>query len=476
MPDQINPFPAQQPQVANPQVVSQEINPPAPQMTVPESTISTPKKPFPKILILIPLILIFFGLIYFLFFRGKSSTKTSSGEITWWGLWEDQTSIAPLIAEYQTKNPKVKISYVKQSQQDYRERLANALAKGTGPDIFTFHNSWVPMFKSYLDPIPASVLSPTEFSQVYYPVTISDLTAGTGILGIPLGYDALTLFINSDIFASAGKNPPATWDDLRSLAIELTRKDDQGSIVQSGVALGRTENVDHWQEILALMMLQNGVDLTNPTGQLANDALTYFTLFSTADGVWDASLPTSTSMFAGGRLAMYLAPSWRVFEISQLNPALNFRTVPIPQLAKGSSSQKDITYATYWVQGISNKSANGGASWDFLKFVSSKDALSKIYANASKQRSFGEPYPRLDMAPLLSDHPVLGSIISKAPNAQSWYLQSRTFDGPTGINSLINKYFEDAVNAVNSGSTAEKVLPTAAQGVNQVLRQYGLVR
>ncbi|MCX6705888.1 MAG: extracellular solute-binding protein [Candidatus Woesebacteria bacterium] len=431
---------------------------------------------FPKVLILIVVVLALLGLVFFVFFKGKTSTKPSSGEIVWWSLWEDESTISPLIAEYEAKNPKVKVKYIKQSQQDYRERLTNALAKGTGPDIFTFHNSWVPMFKNYLDPIPVSIMTPSEFSQVFYPVIASDLTEGSGILGIPLGYDALTLFINSDIFASYGKTPPTTWDDLRSLAIELTTKDDKGNIIQSGVALGRTENVDNWQEILALMMLQNGADLSNPIGKLAEDALTFFTLFSSNDGVWDSSLPTSTAMFAGGKLAMYLAPSWRAFEILQLNPSLNFKTVPLPQLAKGSSNQKDVAYATYWVQGVSNKGKNKTAAWEFLKFISSRDSLSKLYANSSKQRKFGEVYPRVDMASLLTDHPILGSIVSQAPNARSWYLQSRTFDGPTGINSLINKYFEDAVNAVNARSTAVKVLPTVAQGVSQILKQYGIAR
>lgn len=469
MPDQINSF---QPASGNPEPVL-----PTRETNAPGVITTPPRKSFPKALILFIFILILLGLGLFLFLRGRNLTKTtSSGEVAWWGLWEDESVISPLIAEYEAKNPKVKVKYIKQSKQDYRERLTNALVKGTGPDIFTFHNSWVPMFRSYLDPIPASVMTPSEFSQAYYPVIVSDLTQGTGILGIPLGYDALTLFINSDIFANSGKNPPTTWDDLRSLAIELTKKDENGNIIQSGMALGRTENVDNWQEILALMMLQNGVNLAEPTGKLAEDALTFFTLFSGSDGVWDTSLPSSTAMFAGGKLAMYIAPSWRALEVIQLNPALNFRTVPLPQLAKVNQNQKDVTYATYWVQGVSNKGQNKGAAWDFLKFISSKDALSKIYANASKQRKFGEAYPRVDMASLLTDHPILGSIISGAPNARSWYLQSRTFDGPTGINSLINKYFEDAVNAVNSGSTAESVLPTASQGVLQVLKQYGIAR
>lgn len=441
----------------------------------PAASVVTPKKPLLKYLVFILLGLILIaGLIFFLIKR--NSKKTPAGEITWWGVWEDASVITPLISEYQVKNPKVTVKYVRQSKEDYRERLTNALAKGTGPDIFSFHNSWAPMFKNDLNPMPATVMSASEFAQVFYPVAVSDLVVGTGILGIPLEYDAITLFINEDLFASAGLTPPATWDDLRKAAVALTQKDEQGVILQSGVALGRTENVDHWPEILALMMLQNGVDLTRPTGKLAQDALTFFTLFSSTDGVWDATLPKSTSMFAGGKLAMYFAPSWRVFEISQQNPSLKFSTVPLPQLPKASSGQKDIAYASYWAEGVWEKSKNKNIAWDFLKFISSKDSLAKMYANSAKQRTFGEPYSRVDMAGLLNSHPVLGSIITKAPVARSWYLQSRTFDGPTGINSLINKYFEDAVNAVNSGTTAEKALETAAQGVTQVLRQYGVTK
>ncbi len=246
-----------------------------------------PKKKFPiKILGLIGgAILVVFLLITLFRALASRGSNSGSGEITWWGLWEDESVVGPLIQEYQAKNPKVKITYLKQSQQDYRERLINAIAKGSGPDIFRFHNSWVPMFKNELDILPSSVMSAAEYSQTFYPIAASDLTYGTGIVGIPLMYDGLALFINEDIFSSSGKIPPTTWDDLRTTALELTIKDEDGAIVQSGVALGRTENVDHWPEIIGLMMLQNGVRLSNPTGKLAEDAITFFTIFSSVDAI-----------------------------------------------------------------------------------------------------------------------------------------------------------------------------------------------
>ncbi len=434
-----------------------------------------PKKGFPKAIIFVGLGIILLGIIGFVI-SSLVGRMGGGGEVNliWWGLWEDDSVVSPLIAEYQQANPNVKIQYVKQSHQDYRERLTNALAKSEGPDIFRFHNSWVPMLKNELDFVPASAMSAGDFAQTFYSVASSDLTSGTGLVGIPLGYDALTLYINDDIFSQGGKTPPTTWDELRQTAISLTVKDEQGVITQSGVALGRTENVDHWQEILGLMMLQNGVNLSNPTGKLAEDALTFYTVFSAVDGVWDATLPPSTTTFAGGKAAMYFGPSWRAFEIRQQNPNLKFKTVPVPQLPKSNPNEPDVTYATYWTEGVWARSPQKEEAWKFLKFLSSQESLQKMYENASKVRLFGEPYPRVDMANLLTPDPIVGSIVTQAPDAQSWYLASRTFDGATGINSQLGKYFEDAVNAVNTGIPAAKALETVASGVSQVLSQYGL--
>ena len=463
--------------------------PPAPQIPVQQPVVPTAsassspsnvqppiKRKFPKAILLG--VVGFFVLVLFIGFAYKflGQKSANSGEITWWGLWEDKSVVIPLISAYESSHPGVKITYVAQSQQDYRERLTSALAKGDGPDIFAFHNSWVPMFKNDLDSLPASVMNPADYAKTFYPIASSDLTLGNSIVGIPLEYDALTLFVNTDILNSAGLKPPTDWNQLTSPQyLALTKKNDQGVITQSEIALGRTENVDQWPEILALMMIQNGVDLSNPTGPAAEGALTFFTNFSTVYDEWDTTLPSSTQAFASGNLAMYFGPSWRAFEIEQQNPNLKFETVPVPQLPKDNPNDPDITYATYWAQGVWSKSSNKTIAWDFLKFLSTQDSLQKLYKNESAIRSFGEPYPRTDMASLLSGQPILGSIVSQAVGARSWYLDSRTFDGPTGINTQLINYFGDAVNAVADGKeSASAALATCAQGVKQVLSQYGL--
>lgn len=426
---------------------------------------------FKKIFIFLLLILIlagaFFGIYKFILPKLRGVGKPQEVSLTYWGLWEPSKVFQQVVADFQKEHPGIKINYVQNSHKDYRERLASSFAKGEGPDIFRFHNTWVPMFKKELAPVPAEAYNAGLFEATFYPVARGSLRQGTNYVGIPLEIDGLGLFINEEIFSSAGKEPPTTWDELRRVALELTAYDAGGNIQIAGVAMGRTENVDHWSDILAVMMLQNGADLENPTGKLAEDALTYFTNFSKQDKVWSQRLPSSTAAFANGKLAMYFGPSWRALNIKEANPSLKFKIVPIPQLP-----ETNITWGTFWAEGVWEKSKNKKEAWEFLKYLSSKSALQKLYQAQAQVRLFGEPYSRVDMADLLKTDKYLGAYISQAPAARSWYLCSRTFDN--GINDKIIKYFEDAVNAVNQGKTSKEALAPAAQGVAQVLAQYGL--
>ncbi len=446
-----------------------------------KSTASTaslaPKKRPSKIIFLIIGLVALLAIFVLLLFRlraGDLSTPGGSGELVWWGLL-DESAVLPLIEEYQTENKKVKITYIKQLMTDYRERLISSLVRGEGPDIFRIHNSWVPMFSKELSVLPPEVMSQVEFSQLFYPVIVEDLTTEQGIVGIPLGYDAITLYINQDIFASAGKTPPATWDEFRRLAIELTTKNDQGIIIQSGAALGRTENVDHWQDILALMMVQNGVNLVNPSGKLAEDAVKFFTTFSSRDNeVWSEILPDSTLAFANGKVAMYFGPARRAVEINTVNPSLRYKTIPVPQLRKDDPGEPDVAYATYWVEGVWKRSPDAKEAWDFLKFMSESESLEKLYRSINRIQVIGEPYPRPDMRSLLTEDKIAGSVVALAPQAKSWYLADETFDGETGINSQISIIFKEVISNVTSGGNLTKELDTAASEVSKVLSQFGV--
>ncbi len=414
------------------------------------------------------------------FIKPKSAGPVT---LTWWGLWEADTIAKPLIDQYQAAHPNVKINYLFQSQHEYRERLQNALSQGTGPDIFRIHNSWVPMFKADLAPIPAEIYSATTFESTFYPTTKVDLRVGSNYVAVPLEIDGLGLFVNQDLLSQAGKSVPQSWEELRQTAIDLSVCDTPdgkckpGSrVLVAGAAMGTADNVDHWQDIVATLLLQNNVDLNAPSGKAAEDVLEFYTVFTRTDGVWNSTMPNSTTAFANGKLALYFGPSWRVFDMLAINPSLKFKVYPVPQLPLDPArGEKPITWASYWAESVNAKSAHTKEAWEFVGWLSSQDTLQKYYQQAvASGRKFGEPYSRQDMASLLQSDPYVGAYISQAPVAKSWYLASFTWDGPTGINSRLGQYFADAINGVNQGKSTPEAVKTLAAGINQVLSQYGI--
>lgn len=423
-----------------------------------------------RILMIFVFLLILTGLGVGGMYAYKLITGASGVTITYWGLWENDALIKPVIDDFESKNPKIKVQYIKQSPKQYRERLQAAINRGDGPDIFRFHNTWVAMLRSDLALVPSTLMSTSQFSSTFYPVAVADLVAGQNIFGIPLEIDGLGLYYNEDLFATAGVTPPTTWEEMLSVVPRLTVKNGE-TIVTSALSLGTTGNVEHFSDIVATMMLQNGAKLSDPKSKEAEEALVFYYKFANpGDPVytWNESLDNSIYAFATGKVAMIMAPSWRAFDIKQISPDLRFKIVPIPQLPGNT-----VTWASYWVEGVSGKSKNQTASWEFVKYLTSREGATKLYSEAAKTRLFGEPYARTDLADTISSDPFSGAYIKQAQTAKSFPLASRTFDN--GLNDKLIKYLEDAVNSVSKNSEApQAALETAATGFAQVFTSYGL--
>ncbi len=422
------------------------------------------------------IVLLIVGIVFKRLKKEDVQSPSTKNEIVWWGIWNDENIYKPLIDEYQQKNPGTVIKYIKQNPQDYRARLVSSLNKKQGPDVFMMHNTWVPMMLDYLDKMPQSVLSSKDFTDAYYPSIVRDLNILNDFYGVPMEFDALTLYINEDIFALAGKTPPETWDELKETSLILTVKD-KNKILQSGVGLGETKNVDYWPEVIATLILQNGVDLGNlaDKSRAATDAFLYYKQFIDRNTqTWNDTLPPTTKAFAQGKLAMFFGPAKAAEEIIKENPKFRYRTYPLPQVRKDDPAFPDMSYATYWVQGVWVNSVKKGAGWDFLKFLMQKESLVKINQNilgSGKRVQF--IYPRTDMAPLQIEDPILGSIVALAPYAKSWYLVSNTYDGDLGLNTQLNKTYETIIASLRSGSREPHVVVSnLSQKIPQILAQY----
>lgn len=397
--------------------------------------------------------------------------KDQAVTIKFWGLWESTTTMSQIINDYKKIKPNVIIAYEKKSPKQYRESLESQIELGRGPDVFYFHNTWVPMLKEELTPVPSRVISGTDFSKNYYTTARVDLrNTDKKLVGIPMEIDGLALFYNEDIFKTASvTTPPKTWQEVAQIAAKVTTRDTPGNIKTAGIALGTASNVDHFSDILGLMILQNGGDPKSPADKAAADALEYYGNFAKGPNrVWDETRPASTVAFAGGNLAMYFAPSWRAIEIKNINPLLKFKVIPPPQL----DIANPIGWASYWAVGVSSKSQVKEAAWDFVKYLSEEPTLIKLYSEAAKSpgRIFGEPYPKISMSSTLSQDPILGAYITSAPTMRSFPMASFTWDN--GLNDQIIKAYEDAINSVAKGTPASTSLQNTAKNVTTILNRY----
>lgn len=401
-------------------------------------------------------------------FGGGAAKKTVT--LTYWGLWEEAEVMKPMIDLYQQKNPGVTINYQKMSPTDYREKLVARSKSNQGPDLFRFHNTWLPEIKEIVSPLPNQIMSSAEFEKTFYPVAQKDLKVGNYYYGIPLSIDGLVLIYNENLFKKAGVvTSPTTWDDITEIVPRLTVKDQNGNLITSGIAIGTTSNVDHFSDIFALLLIQNGGSIARLDSPEAAGALEIYRKFAESpQGYWSDVMPSSTTAFIQEKVAIILAPSWQILTIKAANPDIQMRVKPVPSVPGAAA----VSLASYWVEGVSRYSANQIEAWKFLRFLSEKDNMTRLYEIQTRVRPFGEAYSRVDLAPLLAQNEYLSPVIKQAAGFVSQPLISRTYDN--GLNDEIIKYIENAINSTVQGVSYSEALKTASLGVAQIFTKYNI--
>ncbi len=473
------------------QIITQDN--PQPASPEPEPVVSTPAPPPKNKKNFLPYILGIFGilLLSFILYKFVIAKKTPKEAITlnYWGLWEDESIMGGLIADFEAQNPDIKINYEKSSKENYRSRLAGRLGKNPDtaeiPDIFRIHSSWLPMFRDYLAPVPATTANALSLDKDFYKVYARDLKIGSNYYAIPLMYDALVLYYNQDLIKNAGVELPKSWWDLKDLVSKLTVRDDLGNIQIAGIAMGTTDNVDHWSDIVGLLLRQNGATIDaknqNDNDKKISEVLGFYTGFRNDFKTWNENLLPSTKLFSQGKLAFYFGPSWRVFDFAQLNPELNYAIAPAPQMPTLDSANDspaayltNIHWATYWAEGVNTNSPHQAEAWRFLEFLASHESLEKFYSAARQTgRDFGEIYPRISMSQNLKDDPRLKVFTDIADFAQSGYLSSFTHD--EGLNSELSQYFKDAINSINNNNSSQnEAMTTLKNGIDQIVSKYSI--
>ena len=324
------------------------------------------------------------GVLVFSIAIGGGNTNTI-GAVKIWGTL-DQGAFAVVIRQASETHPELgQVTYEQKDATTFESELTNALASGTGPDLFLLRQDYALKNAGKTTVIPLSVLSEAQFKNTFIeaanPFLVQD-----GVIAVPVFADPLILYWNKDMLATAGyAQAPKFWDELYGIAQKASKKDESGAITKSAIALGEYRNITNAKDIIATLILQAGGDITTydtsgrlipaltpRAGGVATQATVSATRFYTefADPSknqysWNRSLPESQKAFAAGDTALYIGYASEAPLIARINPNLNFGLAPIPQIR---SAANVVNTAHVWGLAASRagKNPNGAITVAFL--------------------------------------------------------------------------------------------------------------
>ncbi len=395
--------------------------------------------------------------------QGDGSQQTD-GPITlqWWGVFWDQDVVQPLIDEYQQLNPNVTINYANKWQGGsrniaaklYQDELDRVLRENNPveiPDIMMVENTWAGNYFAHSSSAPASVIDIDTYSTVFHKAPRKDFIGNEQIYGIPIWMDSLAVIYNKDLLSEVGvSEPPKNWVDFKNLAIQLTKRDGN-KFLQGGFAAGNMTNVSFGFELANLLMIQNGVVIQDSVGNPAFStdadtevALDFFESFQGSNGSWEESESNDSVAFLEGRLAMMVAPSWRLNDMLQFNDqydlGIDMGVSSMPQLS--GQSEPILNWATYWGAMVPVTRPNTQASWQFINWLTQSEQLTKLRQSELESRKyFGFLYPRTDMQQFLQTDEYLRVYNSSLDTAETWQM----IDG-LAVKAVFAELFEKGVS------------------------------
>jgi len=395
-------------------------------------------------------------------------TKLAMTPITlnYWRVWDDEDAFEEIIENYQKLHPFVTINYKKLRYQEYEQKLLEAMSEDRGPDIFSIHAAWVKKYRNKITPLPPATTMAvpikkgtikqevipelrttktvtlrelknrfvdTIFDDVVIEKKEEDKSISRKIMALPLATDNLVMYYNRDLLNNAGvPEPPKYWNrDFQKMIKNLTKIDYEGNILQSGVAMGGSDNIERYSDIISILMMQNGAIMLdakdsvsfhkipkNLKGQDYHpgiEALRFYTDFSNESKevyCWNDKLENSIDLFTQGKLAIMFGYSYHLPTIQTRAPKINLGIARLPQI----EDSEEINIANYWVETVSKKSKHSEAAWDFLHFMTTNEKQVKIYLNNTKK-----PTALRSLIDEQKNDDHLATFASQILTAKNWY-------------------------------------------------------
>lgn len=418
----------------------------------------------------------------------SGNTGGDVGQVTIWGTFDETRITAVLRAAAETDDRLNNVSYVRKDPATYENDLVNAMASGSGPDLFFMTDDRAISDGAKTMHIPFASLSQSQFQSTFLEAA-APFVGSDGIIAVPLIADPLVLFWNKDMLAAAGfTSPPRYWDEFLGLSQKLTIKTDSGVITKSGVALGQYDNIADAEDILSALIIQAGGNVTTrdaggkiypglapqqgSAGVPALSALRFYTSFadpSQDNYSWNRSRPEARTAFAQGDVALYVGHASESALIGQTNPNLSYALAPLPQLR----DTKIRNVATVYALAIPRTAKNpqGGRT---IAYALAAPAISQGFATVFNMASalrgvISQSTPTGASA----ERGSLQAILASAPtsdrdliNGQAYISTAWLNPDPDATAPIFRAMIEDTVSGAMK---AQDALARADKSLNQIL-------
>lgn len=402
------------------------------------------------------------GVIIFSAYRGSSKDAV---EVVVWGTIPQNvfSNIIQQTSLYQSKE--FRVQYFEHSPENFDTDFIEALASGTGPDLFMLPSNKILKHRNKIFPIPYDVFTERQFKDAFIEGA-EVYMAPEGILGLPVSADPLVMYWNRSIFRDARlTEPPKYWDEFYNLASLISKKDGALNISKSAVAFGEFSNIAYAKEIIINLAMQAGtpVVIWNNGGPLnvfaysynqptlpAEAAINFFTEFGNpakSSYSWNRSLPNSTNYFLGGDLGLYFGKASEIANLQLKNPNLNFDVALVPVSREGGT---DVSFVDFNAFAITKSSKNINAAFQVASILSGSDAV-----NAFSQ-DLQLPPVRRDLLKIKPKDAYQSVFYQSAIRGKSWLDPDPT---------LSQKVFQTMIESITSGRarTSEAINNTSRE-------------
>lgn len=310
-----------------------------------------------------------------------SCTALAKATITFWdGNWNEAT-FEKIQELWNEQHPDIEIEAEFLVDNGMSDKYMLALQNGTSADVVSCALDWTTTFGNagLLAPLDEFIAKDGLDVSKYVPGAINASTVDGKLCALPFRSETYVLFYNKDILAAAGYDKaPETWDEVKEIAAACTKD----GVAGYGVCGTNYGNFSF--QYITMLRCHGGTVLNadNTASALGTEtALQVAQLYKDLSAYAPASMlendnVANRTLFAGGKIAMYLSGIYDVPEIIKANPDLNFACAMVPT-ANGAERS---TILGGWSVGIAECSENKEAAWEFVKFLTSPE-IAKLYTN-----------------------------------------------------------------------------------------------